>query len=100
MPWFTQWWGWEEAFDKFGFEDGDGVVHTELVADFLTKKGYENSYSGGLHNTYFDWILCPCGMKIKCNGYDDPRIYLTTELIKMLDTYFDRNYKEKKGDNK
>ncbi len=33
-------WSWTEAFDKFGFNDGDGQVMTEHVADILRFAGY------------------------------------------------------------
>ena len=33
-------WSWEEAFDKFGFEDGDGLVMTDVVAAVLQDAGY------------------------------------------------------------
>ena len=28
-------WSWEEAFDKFGFNDGDGLVMTNRVVQVL-----------------------------------------------------------------
>jgi hypothetical protein len=34
-------WNWEEAFDKLGFRDGDGLVETQTVADALMDAGYE-----------------------------------------------------------
>lgn len=34
-------WQWEEAFDKFGFGNGDGQVETDTVADMLIRHGYE-----------------------------------------------------------
>ena len=34
-------WEWEEAFDKFGFGDGDGWNGTDSVAEFIQGKGYE-----------------------------------------------------------
>lgn len=39
-------WQWEEAFDKFGFNDGDGQVETWQVADVLSKAGYECDVQG------------------------------------------------------
>ena len=30
-------WSWEEAFDKFGFGDGDGLVMTDTVAAALRR---------------------------------------------------------------
>ena len=31
---------WSEAFDKFGFNDGDGQVETNQVCDVLEAAGY------------------------------------------------------------
>jgi hypothetical protein len=45
-------WRWEEAFDKFGFGDGDGQVMTSDVAHVLRAAGYVvASAPWGLHNT-------------------------------------------------
>jgi hypothetical protein len=33
-------WSWDEAFNKFGFGDGDGLVMTNQVADALRAAGY------------------------------------------------------------
>ena len=35
MPYEHIYWEWEDAFDKFGFEDGDGLVMTHKVAEFI-----------------------------------------------------------------
>ena len=44
-------WVWEEAFDKFGFGDGDGWNGTGLVAEFIEDKGYEVECDHwGIHN--------------------------------------------------
>ena len=34
-------WDWQEAFCKFGFDDGDGWNGTYLVAAYIDSKGYE-----------------------------------------------------------
>ena len=39
MPIIQTYWTWEEAFDKFGFNDGDGLVMTYEVADFIGELG-------------------------------------------------------------
>jgi hypothetical protein len=45
-------WNWEEAFDKLGFRDGDGLVETQTVADALMDAGYEVVVEEwGRHNT-------------------------------------------------
>ena len=56
MPKYIVLWEWEEAFDKFGFDDGDGMVFTGLVAKYIESLGYETHYDGGFHNTYFGSI--------------------------------------------
>ena len=33
-------WEWEEAFNKFGFDDGDGPNFTRIVADLLYNLGW------------------------------------------------------------
>ena len=44
-------WTWEEAFDKFGFDDGDGWNGTHLVVDAIESLGYEcDTDSWGCHN--------------------------------------------------
>jgi hypothetical protein len=100
MPTYTVFWEWEEAFDKFGFDDGDGVVFTGLVANYIESLGYETHYDGGLHNTYFDSIkdksgiellylpsVLPNGDEIEI-GYSDPRKYLPESLVRKLDERF------------
>lgn len=87
-------WDWEEAFYKFGFGDGDGVVMTESVADFLEKSGYSvKIHTWGFHNTVIvsikhgDVELIPQdGIQF---GYDDPRDYLPEAIISLLDRHFD-----------
>ena len=88
-------WRWTEAFEKFGFDDGDGLVMTETVVNVLAAAGYAvSSFMWGMHNTIISSIrrgrteLIPKGTKV---GYDDPRQYLPTEIIALLDERFDRN---------
>ena len=56
MPKYIVLWEWEEAFDKFGFDDGDGMVFTGLVATFIDSLGYESEFDGGMHNSYLKSI--------------------------------------------
>ena len=84
-------WEWEEAFDKFGFDDGDGDVFTGLVAEFIDSLGYESEFSGGLHNTYFDSIKDKSGKDFLDGieiGYSNPREYLPESLVQKLDEHF------------
>ena len=51
MPRTVIQWEWEDAFSKFGFGDGDGINHTQTIADFIETLGYEvECDSWGIHN--------------------------------------------------
>lgn len=85
-------WRWEEAFDKFGFGDGEGLVMTGTVAAALHDAGYVvTAEPWGLHNVVITDIerdgqpIIPKGTTI---GYDKPRDYLPPEIIKLLDEAF------------
>ena len=41
MPTYSTNWDWEDAFSKFGFNDGDGWNGTYLVSEFIETLGYE-----------------------------------------------------------
>lgn len=85
-------WSWEEAFDKFGFGDGDDLVMTETVAQALRRHGYEvRTMHWGFHNTIItditrDGIACIPANVTK--GYDEPRTYLPKHVIRLLDREF------------
>lgn len=85
-------WSWEEAFDKFGFEDGDGLVMTDHVADFLRSTGLSVTVQQyGFHNLVITDIerdgqsLIP---ETAQSGYDDPRDYLPDDIVLDLDKRF------------
>lgn len=85
-------WSWEEAFDKFGFEDGDGLVMTDHVADFLRSTGLSVTVQRyGFHNLVITDIeldgqsLIP---ETAQRGYDDPREYLPDDIVHELDRRF------------
>ena len=61
-------WEWEEAFDKFGFGDGDGPNFTSDVAAAIQSKfGYEcHLDSWGIHNFL---IMCITDPKTKACVY-------------------------------
>jgi hypothetical protein len=82
-------WTWEEAFQKFGFGDGDGLVMTDSVAGVLIDAGYAvESQQWGLHNVIITSIKLdgveqiPEGTTL---GYDDPRGYLPAAIVALLD---------------
>jgi hypothetical protein len=82
-------WTWEEAFNKFGFGDGNGQVMTVTVAQVLREAGYTVEFHvWGLHNVVIDSIkrdgveLIPPSANV---GYDDPRKYLPRRVKRILD---------------
>lgn len=89
-------WTWEEAFDKFGFGDGDGDIMTWTVAKALQDEGYYVEVQPwGLHNTIINVITKDGEHKIPYDnitlGYDNPREYLPKEVIEILDKKFPKN---------
>lgn len=84
-------WQWEEAFDKFGFNDGDGLVRTSSVQESLENHSYKvKAEQWGLHNEIIVSIIDPQGKELLADdsvryGYDCPRTYLPTEVIELLD---------------
>jgi hypothetical protein len=86
---------WVDAFDKYGYEDGDGTIHTPAIAEFLESKGYQVEYeSYGHHNTIITELIDPNGKLVVrigeggYKGYEDPRGYLPAKLVEMLDEEF------------
>jgi hypothetical protein len=85
-------WSWTEAFDKFGFNDGDGIVLTHKVVDVLRDAGcVVHAEPLGCHNVVItglrrDGVSCiPESARL---GYDDPRDYLPDDIIALLDAAF------------
>ena len=86
-------WQWEEAFDKFGFNDGDGQIETWQVESVLVNAGYTvKVVEWGLHNTVIASIqkaglvyIPDDGNSHYTFGYDNPRSYLPQEIIALLD---------------
>jgi len=86
-------WTWEEAFDKFGFGDGDGLVMTEHVAEAIRAAGYTvTTVVWGMHNVIIRSIkrdeveLIPDTAEL---GYGDPRTYLPDDIVTLLDDKLD-----------
>ena len=82
---------WSEAFNKFGYDDGDGVVETPLVAEILENAGYRVKYSRwSPHNTIIYSIkkdgieFMPLDHHFWRIGYDDPRGYLPKSIQAFL----------------
>jgi hypothetical protein len=85
-------WSWDEAFDKFGFDDGDGIVMTGEVADFLESKGYRCDVDAwGMHNTVIMEMKKDGVNVIPSNaehGCQCPSTYLPKEVVEMLNAEF------------
>jgi len=86
-------WQWEDAFDKFGFDDGDGPVETSHVEHVLREAGFETaSECFGLHNTVIVSIkrdgveMIPFDDPDVTLGYSNPRDYLPREIIALFDS--------------
>ena len=85
-------WSWDEAFYKFGFGDGDGLVETYTVADVLKEAGYAViATKWGLHNVVItsikkgDQELIPYDNPDYQFGYDCARDHFPKEIIDLLD---------------
>jgi len=95
MPTIIINWGWEEAFDKFGFGDGDAMIMTHHVERAIEELGYTVwAESWGCHNTIVTHLSKDGkdlleGVNV---GYDDPRVYLPDDLVEALDEIFDEEY--------
>lgn len=83
-------WPWEDAFDKFGFGDGDGQVETDTVVAVLENAGYRvEANPWGLHNVVIQSIKDRDGNEMiptsATLGYDSPRGDLPRKIVRLLD---------------
>jgi hypothetical protein len=83
-------WRWEDAFDKFGFGDGDAQVETDTVVAVLENAGYRvEAAPWGLHNVVITSIMDKDGTELipetVSAGYDAPREYLPKPIVRLLD---------------
>ena len=86
-------WSWEDAFAKFGFGDGDGLVMTEHVANALRQAEYAVTVEPwGCHNVTIASIERNGVELIPLDdinyGFDDPRDYLPEDIVTLLDNAF------------
>ncbi len=85
-------WSWTEAFEKFGFMDGDGNVETWTVEMVLSEAGYEVKVEEwGMHNTVITSIMkngveqIPYDNPDYTFGYDDPHQHFPPDITRLLD---------------
>lgn len=86
---------WNNAFSKFGYDDGEGSLETRLVAQALQEAGYTVQFGRWApHNTliYSIWKegieYMPTGSPEHLIGYDDPKNYLPQDIRELLDRNF------------
>lgn len=91
MPTQTYAWQWEEAFQKFGFRDGDDPQHNKEVGDFLKDFGYSYHTSSGIHNGFI-CALAHNGVRVELPEDDedvvDIRAMFPKDVLAALDKAF------------
>ena len=82
-------WQWEDAFNKFGFDDGGDEIMTPNVCEVLERFGYTTQHEPwGIHNITITSIKMNGTELMSYNamlGYDCPRKYLPKTLVELLD---------------
>ena len=80
---------WPDAFNKFGYGDGDGEVYTYEIAEHIDELGLSCVYKQkGMHKEVIESIKCngkeliPDATDI---GYDCPRGYLPAFIVEHCD---------------
>ncbi len=88
-----EWW-WEEAFDRNGFEDGDGANFTNEVRDALQAVGWAvQTDTQGMHN-YMIECISRGNEDYEFDGGTDPRKILPKNVVAFLDERFPPPYNE------
>ena len=98
MPYTRIHWHWEEAFQKFGFGDGDGWNGTHLVGEALTDLGYSyEAETAGMYN-YMIVSLSKDGQEVDLGDLyyeedaDRVRLGLPEEVVRFLDEWFHEGF--------
>lgn len=83
---------WNNAFAKFGYDDGDGKVETPYIAQILEDAGYSVKYSRWSPHNILIYSIQKNGIEYMPLdnpnfriGYDDPRNYLPDDIQAILD---------------
>lgn len=87
-------WEWEEAFDPYGFGDGDSWNGTGLVQSAIERLGYQTEADGGMHNFCIHhltkgeerWEL------VGHDGVEELRRLLPPDVVTTLDREFNADY--------
>ena len=86
---------WEQAFNKFGFDDGQYCLTGNVAHILECYYGYLVEVSSGhIHNDLItsirkdDHEFMPSETSGYTIGYDDPRMYLSNDLVQLLDKHF------------
>ncbi len=86
---------WREAFSKFGFDDGDGKVGTQIIAKALENAGYKVRYFWWQPHSMVIYSIkkgdieyMPFNKSYHGLGYTDPIDYLSVEILKLLEEEF------------
>ena len=82
----TYTWYWDEAFSKYGFDDGDGPTHNWEVISFIeanTEYRVTNQ-AFSIHKYRITEIQDKNGNEIECDGVTPPGEYLPEDLMKAL----------------
>lgn len=93
MPKTILTWTWEEAFQKFGFNDGNNS-QTFRVQAALGDAGYASHEVSGVHNTYIVWLGKETVEVWNAEGFSDTgddaqlRATLPPEVVALLDLAF------------
>ena len=90
MPKEVFYWEWEDAFQKFGFGDGDCPCHTQDIIGLLEGTGWECSYVDGIHNQHI-FEMVRGDIKIEFDGYEDNSVIrnrLPADVVTALDKEF------------
>lgn len=93
MPKTVLTWTWEEAFQRYGFNDGNNS-QTRRVQMALKSAGYGSDEASGLHNDVIYSILKETGEvwnESQCAEVDDTaklRASLPPEVVALLDRAF------------
>lgn len=86
-------WSWEDAFNKFGFDDGGLLEFSHHVAEALREHGYTVKLEPwGIHNAVITSVKSPNRKELIPADFDfvddDARRCLPKRIVRLLDKAF------------